>query len=96
MRNEQLLNEIEELFKTYDKDFDELCVKVAELQGIQKEMIRHNGEKFEELKRSYDAMHKSYDKILKWFGGIIVVLLLAILGILGLEGINVPILAVLL
>jgi len=43
MRNEQLLEEIRQLFDSFDKELDELSNKVSFLQGTVLEMQRHNG-----------------------------------------------------
>jgi len=85
MRNEELLNEIENLWKTTDREMDELGEKVAKLDGTLAEVIRHNGQKFDQLKQSYESMFKSYDKFVKILSAIIVVLFVALMTILGIK-----------
>jgi len=43
MKNEELLNEIRHIFESFDKDLDEVSLKVAKVQGTIEEMQRHNG-----------------------------------------------------
>ena len=83
MKNEQLLNEIEQLFKSFDDESDEIKCKLAKLEGTVSEMIRHNG-------RRFDDMEKMYDRFIKILLGIIVTLFIILMAILGIKG-SIPI-----
>lgn len=43
MKNEQLLEEMRNLFSSFDKDLDEQSKDIAFVKGIISEMQRHNG-----------------------------------------------------
>lgn len=43
MKNEEMLNEIREIFKSFDKDLDALSIEVAFIKGVVAESQRHNG-----------------------------------------------------
>jgi len=81
-----ILDRIETLFGSFDKDLDALWQELKYIKRIVDESSRHNSK----LVESYKQQTERYHSLVKWLATIIIVLLTIILTLLGINNIKIP------